>query len=283
MQIVYLDTLFFLNLTVNYLILLTTAKISAARLMRLRLGLSALFGSAYAVMTVFFSLLSALPFSLLSAVCMIFIAFGGQKGLFRVALIFFAVSAGFGGALFALSLTAAGGIIDGRVQLPFSFLALLIAFIICYGIFALVFARLGRETGGRIFPVSLQHHGKTTAFKALVDSGNSLIDPLSGKGVMVAEWEAVAPLFSDDLQKMFRYSPEKEPLILLPQLTALPDGVGFYLIPYTSVGVEKNFLLSFRPEHTTIGRKQYSKLPLALSFTRLSDGGRYAALMNPTT
>jgi len=69
------------------------------------------------------------------------------------------------------------------------------------------------------------------------------------------------------------------PVELLRDLDGTPDEKSFYLIPYTSVGVPHGFLLAFRPDSLGIDGHDLRSVAVALSPTRLSDGGRYSALI----
>mgnify|MGYP000650669003 CR=1 FL=1 len=51
------------------------------------------------------------------------------------------------------------------------------------------------------------------------------------------------------------------------------------LLPYQAVGVECGMLLALRLDGARVGTEDYGKLLLALSPTRLTDGGGYHALI----
>lgn len=280
MRVIYIDTLFALNLIVNYLLLLATAKIAAVHLSRWRILLGALFGAGYAAAAFFPALgfLLAAPMRLVSGGTMVLIAFGGKRRILRLGLLFFAVSAGFGGLIFAIGLMAGGAAYDGQFLLPISLKVLVAAFGVCYGLFSLLFARLGRDTGGHLVQVAITHRGRTATITGLIDTGNSLTDPMTGGPVFVVETEALAPLFQRNTMQLL--TQPVSPIELLPKLQQTPDTPGFYLIPYTAVGTGNGFLLAFRPDTVQIGGKEKRGVSVALSPTCVSDGGRYTALVN---
>jgi len=285
MRVIYIDSLFAINLAVNYLILLVTAKITAVPTARLRLAAAALLGAIYAVLAVFpsWGFLTAVPMRIVSGVAMVVIAFWGKQGLLRLGLIFFAVSAAFGGVIYAVSLAIGGSLIDGHVQLPISMPVLIVSFAICYGVMSLVFNRLGRDMGERLVTVEISRGSKSVRLKGLYDTGNSLTDPISGGGVFVAETQAVESLFSAETKTLLLSAATKNPADLLEKLAGCPDGLGFYLIPYTAVGTQSAFLLAFRPERVCVDGKEKKGTAIALSPTRVSDGGRYNILINGGT
>jgi len=282
MHIIYIDTLFLLNGIVNYLLLLATAKIGAAHISRLRIGLGALFGAGYAVAAVFplFGFLLTAPMRLVSGGAMVLLVFGGKRGILRLALIFFAVSAAFGGAIYAASLMAGGPAYDGHHVLPISLKVLVVSFALCYGVMSLVFHRLGRDMGTKLVEVEITRRGRSATLTGLLDTGNSLVDPVSGGAVLVAETAALRPLFGPATAALLTGPLTDNPVELLPQLRDAPDGLGLYLLPYTAVGTRSGFLLAFRPDSVRIDEKDVQGVAVALSPARVSDGGRYTALIN---
>jgi len=208
---------------------------------------------------------------------MVLIAFGSKRGLLRIGLIFFAVSAAFGGAVFALSLLGGSPAPPGQLFLPVNLRVLLITFALCYLVMKLVFSRLGRDVGGQLFKIEITRRGRSVTCTGLLDTGHSLTDPITSAPVVVVEMEALLPLFS--LEAMALLKGSLSPVELLRDLDGTPDEKSFYLIPYTSVGVPHGFLLAFRPDFLGIDGHDLRSVAVALSPTRLSDGGRYSALI----
>ena len=111
MTVVYIDSLFLLNLIVDYLLLLGAARLSGAVLCRPRMALGAVLGAAYAC-AVFLPGLGFLTHpavELSIAVAMALIAYGGGQRLLRSFLAFLALSCALGGGVLALSLLGARG------------------------------------------------------------------------------------------------------------------------------------------------------------------------------
>ena len=280
MRIIYIDALFALNLLVNYLLLLATAKIAAAHPARLRILLGALFGALYAVAAFFpqFGFLTAPPMRIVSGVSMVLIAFGSKRRLLRISLIFLAVSAAFGGVIFAISLFTAAPTVPGQMYLPINLRILVIAFALCYAVMSLVFARLGRNIGGKLLQIEITRRGQTVTCTGLIDTGHSLLDPVTGTPVLVVETGVVLPLFSSEASALLEGNLAAFPIELLSALGDTRDGGSMYLIPYTAVGVSSGFLLAFRPDALRIDGRERRGVSIALSPSRVSDGGRYAAL-----
>ena len=104
MNVIYADSLFALSVFTDYLLCLVTARFCALRLRRLRYLLAAVFGGVYAV-AVFLPGCAWLAHPLVelcAAGLMGLIAFGGEARLFRCIAAFLAVSASFGGMVWAV-------------------------------------------------------------------------------------------------------------------------------------------------------------------------------------
>lgn len=264
MPIIYVDRYFLLNLLIDYLLCLLSARVCGLVLKRWRYALAALIGAAYAVLT----LLPGLRFlggavgKLAAAGLMAAAAFGGEARALRCGAVFFCVSAAFGGALWALSLAGGYPVFDTRV--------LILSFALCYAGLELLFRSRARLPDRPRCEVRLRLGGRESRFMALVDTGNTLSDPATGAPVMLACAHALAPLFPGvDLAA--------DPVTL----TALPRLVGrFRLIPYSSVG-GRGLLPVFRPEHLAVGGEERRDLLVAVSPAAQGDG--FEGLINCET
>ena len=108
MDVIYLDSLFGLNLLIDYCLVLVSARVCGVVLHRWRYALAALIGALYAALMVLpgFGWLANGMMKLALGAAMALIAFGGETHLVRCTVVFFAVSAAFGGAVYAASMLA---------------------------------------------------------------------------------------------------------------------------------------------------------------------------------
>lgn len=278
MQVVYVDSLFLINLIINYILLLVTAKICAAHLTRLRLLGGAVLGACYSVAVVLpLTPFLANPFLKVAVgILMVLAAFGGQARIIRLALVFFAVSVAFGGAVMAASLLGGGGLYGGLLT-PVNLRILVIAFVVCYIILTLVFRRAGRHRGGGIVPLKLRHGDREVSMRALVDTGNALTDPLTGRSVIVAGVADVTMLFPQGVRKTVAGLKLKDAVKVMEELAS--EGIRFQLIPYSAVGTAGGMLLAFKPDEIVVDGKNKTGMLLALSPNSVSEGGTYSALL----
>ena len=207
MDVIYLDSLFGLNLLIDYCLVLVSARVCGVVLRRWRYALAALIGALYAALMVLpgFGWLANGMMKLALGAAMALIAFGGEAHLVRCTVVFFAVSAAFGGAVYAASMLA--GVSPGSGALvTVSGRVLALSFAACYAAVSLVFRRRARAADREVRTVTVTLAGRSVTLRALRDSGNDLHDPVSGLPAAVVERAAVLPLF--------------------PAVRALPDGAG---------------------------------------------------------
>ena len=283
MTVVYIDSLFLLNWIVNYLLLLATGKLAGEVLRRLRLGLGAALGALYAA-AVFFPGMGFLlhPLcKLAAAVAMLLVGYGGSRRLLRVTLVFFGLSCAFGGGIFAIGLLGGRGLSlrNGILYSAMDLRLILLSAALCYVVLTLVFRRTARHERRELVPAVLTLGQRRVALTALVDTGNTLTDPVTGRPVMVADGEQVAQLLPEGLAGCSLDDPAEA-------LAALSERYGpkrFRLLPYQAVGVECGMLLALRLDRAQVGTEDYGGILVALSPTRVSDGGGYSALVGAVT
>ena len=193
-------------------------------------------------------------------------------------MIFFALSFGLGGGVFAVSLLGgrslhlANGMLHAGVDLKI----VLLAAAGCYAISSVLLRGVGRRNAmtGEVIPVEINMHEKQKCFTVLHDTGNTLCDPVTGRGVLVVDWDVVLPLVAD-LQKSEVTNPTRA-------LTGLNTGKWkgrWGLIPYRAVGVECGMLLTLRPDRVIIGGRDCGRMCLALSPSPVSPGGGWRGLV----
>ena len=254
MKILYVDLYFLLNLLVDYLLCLGTGRLLALPLRRLRCGAAALFGAACALLPLLPlpPFLSAPPLRLAAGLGMGLIAFWREPRPLPCALCLLAVTAAFGGGLYAISLMAGG---PPRLDLRL-FAAL---FLLFYALLRLLSGFSSRHRGAPRARIRLLQQGRELCFTALVDSGNAARDPLTGLDLLIVSPQVLAPLFSPPLPK------GAEPVELLERLSRDPAWAGkLRLAPFRSLG-GSGLLPVFRPEALWIDGERCENLLIAIS------------------
>jgi len=163
------------------------------------------------------------------------------------------------GAVFLLLSMALGGI--AQVLELGSFTGLLMGAGALGGMAAL---GLLREKSGRIQPVELCYGGKILKLNALQDTGNCLLDPVTGQSVLIIGARSAGELIG--------LSPEQ----LHDPVQTMGTIPGLRLIPYRTVGQGSGLLLALKLEEVKIGNQRGSRL-VAFAPEEFSDG-TYQAL-----
>ncbi len=270
METVYIDELFLLNLAVDYFLLLGTAKLCALPYRRGRFLAGAALGAGWCCASLFpgMGFLDAALMRPVLAMAMTVAAFGGERRLTRCFLSFLGVSALFGGAVYAAALyRGSGGPGPGRLM-HLDMRVLAAAFALCWAAVSLVFRRTVKNAERRTYDVTVEHRGRAVSFRALADTGNGLVDPVSGCAVLVAEAGALAGLFSPGEAALLRTSP----------IDALPAIAGARLIPYAGVDGAGGLLLAFRPDRITVDGETRHDLIAAVAPVPLGRDGYEAIL-----
>ena len=284
MTVIYVDTLFLLNALVDYLLLLASARLAGEPLSRPRFLLGAALGGLYAagIFLPGLGFLARPPCRLAAAVLMVLTAFWRSRRLLRQVVIFFALACAFGGGVLAIGLldgrglTLSAGVLSSAMDLKI----VLLSAAGCYAALSLVLRGAGRHTGpgGELRQVRLTLGERQTELTALVDTGNTLTDPATGRPVLVAEAGCLAPL----LPAGVCLGPEalEDPAGALEGLEG-PWRRRFRLLPYRAVGVERGLLLALRLDKVQVGGEDRGAMLAALSPTPVSDGGNHRALIGP--
>ena len=280
--VVYADVLFLVNFIVDYLLLLLAARAAGAPLRRMRFVLGAAIGGLYAVMIFVptFSFLNRWRYKGLSALLMLLMAYGATGTAVKQSLLFLGLTCALGGCVMAIGMMDATALSLGRgvvYSIPDMKLVLL-AGAGCYVVLQKLMPNLYRHTAGEgeLRPMGFELEGKSLVLTALLDTGNTLIDPTDGQNVPVAEGAALESLFPAG------HCPTRpelsDPVSALKRLNTGVLTGRFRLLPYRAVGVERGFLLAVRMDRVRIGDRERTDALVALSPTPVSDGGGYRVL-----
>ncbi len=281
MPTVYLDSVFFLNGLMDYLLLLVAARIAGIPLCRRRYVLGALVGAVYAVGVFLPGLhwLGEPPVKAAVLVVMAVAAYGRQQRMLRLTLLFAAVSCAMAGCVLTLSLVAGSRVpvqqgifytdVDGTVLLTAAAAAYFLTRLLLRGIL-----RHGVE--GTRFPVRLCVSGRVTTCTALHDTGNGLRDPLDDRPVLVLSPSVAKSALPREVEELLTPEALAAPDELLQSILKKAPALAPRLLPYRSVGKERGLMLTLRSDWMEVGGRSYTGQRFALSPTEV--GTDYSAL-----
>ena len=206
---IYIDVLLFVNMIFNYLLLWLTGLLLEQKVSAKRLLFAAFSGALYAVFAFFLpdSSLYGLAGKLLAGALMAAFAYRPRTMslCIKYICVFYAsvfILSGVAFAFFYFSDSAAslGAIYrNGTLYINLPIYLLLLLCLFCFVLLKISFAVGGRisATRKRITRIKVMYKNKTATLRAYYDSGNLLRDEISGKSVLIAQWDGIKSLFDN--------------------------------------------------------------------------------------
>jgi len=119
---------------------------------------------------------------------------------------------------------------------------------------------------------------------ALVDTGNSLVDPISQNPVIIAEFDKIKHLLPASIAELYHGENQDDLAALAASFAAAGFNTRIRMIPYSAIG-KSGVIVGFRPDKIEIleGNQQKSTKDVIIGICdfALSADGAYHALMNP--
>ncbi len=260
-QEVYLDIYILINTSMDLLCLMLTATLLHKRARRWRLVLGGLLGGLYAAAALLLGASGIIGFlgDILIAVAMCLLTFGVKGctlwGVLRPVPVLLLVSMLLGGIMTGLYSLL------NRLDLPLESLSgdglSVWSFALLCAIAGIATAKGGRWLGisqkAKTVTVHATLLGRRVTLTALVDSGNLLRDPVSGRSVIVADADALAPILPPSLLDACLSGN-------LAAALALPDLGRCKIIPVpTKTASGDSLLLALSPDALTltVGKDTY--------------------------
>ena len=157
---------------------------------------------------------------------------------------------------------------------PVSAMALLSIGALCLAIVRLMFAGSIQHTTRSYETLELRLGENMVSLRALIDTGNTLKDPMTNEPVLVLDWSAAARLLPES---NLREQDFLHPAELMRRLMREYPDLRARLVPYRAVGVSQGLLLAVRCERKGKNGKITPALA-AFSPTPVSGDGAYEAL-----
>ena len=248
----YLDLWMLLNFAVDYLLLLGANQLSGFPSDQRRLLFASALGGIYSggCLVPGFGFLGAFHWRMVSLGLMALLAFGWRRNAWRRMAAFLLLSLALGGMAELAGQGSAG-------------LLLVCAGLLWLGCTLLLRGGLSQR---RFVPLDITCGQKTVSLTALRDTGNTLLDPVTGEQVLVIGQNAACTLTGLTPQQL------ESPIETL-EGHPLP---GLRLIPYRAVGQPGGLLLGMQIQDVLLGGTRQPSV-VAFSPGRIGDGN-YQAL-----
>ena len=294
---IYPDVAFAVSLIMNLLILWGTARINKTEIRWLRICAGALFGALYSFAAAFpqMSFLHNVWLKLPFSIGMVAVAFMpvNIKRFTAITAIFYIVSFTLGGLFFGIvfflssspfysNLTGLSEVIS---RYFFPGLALTAGIYIFITKFAgRMFHKQLTQSVFRV-PVKVLFQGAEVEVQALIDTGNSLQDPLSNTPVVIVEYGAIKEILSVEIRRAFEYNPDPDLMLILDSIYQTSWATRFRVIPFTSLGRENGLIVGFKPDKIEIFSEglqvSTSNVIIGIYRQELCPDGGYRALLHP--
>lgn len=252
-MIVYWDLVFLFNFLTDYLLLSGTVYLSGFGIRRRRIALGAFTGAVYAVLQMLFPKSWLLMLAVF--VLMGFLTFFGTGRILRMTLLFAALACAFGGGvlllgqMFGSATQLARGILFAELPWGIFFAATVFSYLLL----GVIFRGSARHTDSELVEATVCYRGKSVTLTLLRDTGNTLTDPMTGRGVPVISEGALRQLLNAE------------------EVSRLPQ------IPYCCVGTQQGYLPVFYCEELCCDGVSLGARMIAVCAGGLSSG-RYVGL-----
>jgi len=293
---IYADIVFLINWVMNLFIFRITAMIvkKPIKIWRLVLGsgVSALLFCLLIFLPVisqYYNIFSAL-IVLLSGILITF-SVRDLKDLGKL-VTFAHISAfavgGIGSAIFFYSnMSNIIGNVIGFTINYFSFRMLIAAVCCSYILIKLILTALNKITIKKqvIYNIKIISGGQTAEIAALVDTGNSLVDPLSKAPVIIAEFEHVSDFLPEKMQDLYISRKEGDLSLIISAISGDAFEKNIRMIPYKSLGCENGMLIGFKPDIVEILKEKevltLHDVVVGIYNLNLTKNGDYQGLLSP--
>lgn len=293
---IYLDAVWLLNLLLDLMLLLLTARLSKTSTSLIPLLLSAFVASAIVPISVYFpnTILLHPIGKLIYSLFIILVGFGWRnvRTFFQTWLIFYFVTFVLGGGLTAIHFMFNSPVYFSGTQMfttnngygdPVSWLFVILGFpfVWLYTKKTMDKQKLINYQKQQQFKIMINNKEKQVVSAGYLDSANHLVDPISKKPVIIVDQTIIKQLFSDEEIKCLIKVQDTFDITVLNE--SLVNRVSF--VPYQGVAAGQQLLLVFRPDQFIIFDQQElhscSKVLVGLRFEQLTADQSYHCLLNP--
>lgn len=247
------------NFIINYLVLYSTNRITKSKVKKKGIIIGTLVATVYALIVFFPSLLflSSFIFKLIISALIVYISFKSKtlKIFLYQWFCFYIVSFIFVGAIISLSsnFTSTSNFLFKEIDLfeIFTIRHIIFGIIMALFISLIVFSynHKKKEMERFIVEAKIIYKDKEVNIKALIDTGNTLKDPLSNRSVFVVELTKLSSLLPEEL---INYYKSREKINMEDLLISLKEDFPILLVPFKSIGNENGLILGFRPDSVII-------------------------------
>lgn len=289
---VYAEYLVLENFIINFIILYVTKRFTRTETTRFRLIIASLIGAVY-TLVVFYPELSFMvnfTMKLSVSILIVIIAFNPAtiKKFLKLFATFYIVSFVFAGSALALFyLTDVDSYIGKGIfyikDFPIKILvfAIVTSWILIKYTWSYIHEKISKDK--ILVPITILLKDREVHITALVDTGNSLKDPLTDTPVIIVQFSAIKNILPDKTRKIFEMYDVNNLGLVSTLLYDSRHEVKFRVIPFKSIGRENGILLGFKPDKVILKDedKAITDIIVGIYNNNLSNDDKYEALLHP--
>lgn len=273
----------------NYIILFATAVINKVEIKLIRILLSSILGSIYAVVayTNILSNSTGVIIKILLSVAMIYIAFKpeGFKRFIKQLLIFYLATFTFGGVAFALlyfvkpgELLIENGIYIGTYPIKIALLGGIVGFVIITIAFNLIKGKLSKND--MFCNISIYIDSKRKDMISMIDTGNLLKEPITGMPVIIVEKEELKDIIPMEILKNVNKIINGD----IDDIKNIEQYISkFRVIPFNSLGKQNGLLLGIKADKIIVdydeNKIEHNNIIIGVYEKKLCKNDSYKALI----
>ena len=299
-ETVYIDVLFMENLVMNFILLKLTGFVVNHRISNVRSLTISLIGTLFTLLLFFLPsrISSNLLVKGIVSLILIAIAFPPKKPIdfIKTTGVFYFACFLLGGTVFGIVFFTKGMRALHKISLKIMVLAVIAALFTMKLLWKTIQSRMYKEKVVAELAVTMGTY--TTTFPALVDTGNELKEPISGKPVIIVEYERIRPILDEiTVELLGALQCTEVPSLQGQNINTLCEKIygmeqkdnlappNLFFIPFHSVGRADGLLPGLQASSVSIradGRQYCIEKPmLAVSRQRLNGSREYYGLINP--
>lgn len=262
---VYIDVLFLENFLIDFLVLYMTAFVMCIKPSFFKMTVSSFVGSFYMCSLYFsdFLFLKNTVFKIIVFCAMIFLAFPIKtfKVFLKYIMTFLFINLSLGGCIYFFASFSGGNVKNGVFYIKTEIMGLIlgIGVLIFIGRFFIVLFKKNILLGKTKKELTIFYKNKKMKLSTLIDTGNTLIDPISRKSVVVVSPKKIKKLINEE---------------------KLSEIKNFRLIPCRTITDKYEVLYGFKPDKFIYNEKE---IDAVVAISKCDFDGEYDAVINPLT
>jgi len=229
----------------------------------------------------------------LVSVLMILIAFNPEKfnTFLKQISAFYLVSFAFAGTIIGIyyilnnnTLSAKISFTNEKELIRYLITGIGLAIILIHYIFKYHKSKIQKERFLTNITISL--NDKKANLTALIDTGNSLKEPISQEPVIIAEYNSLKEILPKSLRKIYVEEDHLDLNKIAKVMEEIGDDIKLRLIPFKSIGNENGILIGFKPDSISIyleneTRRLKEGIIVAIYNNKLAQDEQYTGLLHP--